>query len=118
MQADKLNEQLRRSERYNRNKANAQDRIHEDQDLLVVQDLDNGFEYFFYQIDAFRMDAHDYVCLASYEPDLGNHHEPELVIMRTSMDENGTRLYKSIRDEDELNAVFDAFYFRMESSVQ
>ena len=35
MQADKLNEQLRRSERYNRNKANAQDRIHEDQDLLM-----------------------------------------------------------------------------------
>ncbi len=104
-------------EKLQRKSARRRSRQDQDQDLLVIQDLDNANEYFFYQIDAFRLNNVDYVCLASYEPDFGDHTEPELVIMRTRLDNKGTRLYKSIRDTSELESAFNAFYERMETAI-
>ena len=99
------------------NRVEILEKIDEDQDLLVIEDMDNGFEYFFYQLDTFSYENVEYMCLASYEPDLGYHSEPELVIMRTKFDENGLRMFQSIRDRQELEKVFDVFYDRMQESI-
>lgn len=92
-------------------------KIDKDQKLLVLEDLDNANEYFFYHLDAFYLDGHDYVCFASYEPDLGEHIEPELVIMRTMVSSKGERIFESIRDDEELDKAFEAFYRRIENSL-
>ena len=115
---EQLNKQIKKSEKVNREKANQQaEMIDPDQELLVLEDMDNGNEFFFYQLDAFSLNGQDYICLASYEPDFGDHPEPELVIMRSQVDKKGNRIFKSIRKYEELDEVFEIFYSRMEDSL-
>lgn len=89
----------------------------EDQNLLVLEDVDTGSQYFLEKLDSFRMRGQAYICMASYEPDLGNHQEPKLVIMRLLEPENNNQLFESIRDPEELDRVFNAFYKRMEDAI-
>lgn len=87
-----------------------------EQDLMVLEDMDNGKEYFLHKLDSFRLLGRTYMCMASYEPETGSHTEPQLVIMRFT-EENGQQYFESIRDRKELDTVFDAFYARMEENL-
>ncbi len=89
------------------------------QDLMVLEDMDNGNEYYLYQLDSFRLYGHTYVCMASYEPETGSHTEPQLVIMRKldSGKDDNQQYFESIRDKKELDRVFSAFYTRMEENL-
>lgn len=118
MNQEQLKKQIKKSEQVNKDRLNQKsEMIDPDQELLVLEDLDNGNEFFFYQLDAFSLNGQDYICLASYEPDFGDHPEPELVIMKSEVDKSGNRFFKSIRKEEELDEVFEIFYSRMESSL-
>lgn len=94
----------------------------DDQDLMVLEDMDNGKEYYLYKLDSFVLYGKTYVCMASYEPETGSHTEPQLVIMRLKEDkrkkDDHQQYFESVRDQKELDAVFDAFYARMEKGLQ
>lgn len=115
---DNFGQQLNEARRHKQANYSNDLKLDKDQDLLVIEDMDNGNEYFFYQLDAFSLDSVDYVCLASYEPDVGNVTEPDLVLMHTYLAADGSRRFSSIRDEAELEKVFDVFYNRIESNLQ
>ncbi len=89
-----------------------------DQELMVLEDLDNGNEYFLYKLDSFKMKGKAYICMASYEPDTGSHTEPELVIMRLIRGKDKQQYFESIRNQEELDTAFNAFYKRMESALR
>lgn len=92
----------------------------DEQDLMVLEDMDNGKEYYLYQLDSFRLYGHTYVCMASYEPETGSHTEPQLVIMRKiqGKKDDNQQYFESIRDKKELDSVFAAFYTRMEENLK
>lgn len=92
----------------------------DEQDLMVLEDMDNGKEYYLYQLDSFRLYGHTYVCMASYEPETGSHTEPQLVIMRKleQKKNDNQQYFESIRDKKELDRVFSAFYTRMEENLK
>ena len=86
--------------------------VHRDEALLLLEDLDNGQEYYLAQIDQFSWQEHVYVALRAYEPDDGAHRSPEFVLMRYEETQSGEQLYQSIRDPKELQAVFNVFFER------
>ncbi len=88
-----------------------------DQDLLVLEDTDNGNEYYLQVLDSFRMFGRTYICMASCEPETGAHTEPQLVIMRQLESKDNQQYFQSIRDKKELDKVFNAFYQRMEQGL-
>lgn len=92
-------------------------RLSDDQELLVLEDLDNGNEFYLYPLDRFRMSGKAYICMASYEPETGTHAEPQFVIMRMLESEENQQYFESIRDKKELDKVFHAFYKRMEEKI-
>lgn len=84
----------------------------DDTELLVLEDIDNGNEYYLAVIDTFSLNGRDYVAMSAYEPDDGTHRDPEFVLMRFARGGNGEQYYQSIRSRKELNMVFDAFFER------
>ena len=54
----------------------------------------------------------------NYEPDDGNHADPELVIMRTEYAKNGDQYFYSIKNESELEAAFTVFMRRYAANVK
>ena len=64
------------------------------------------------RIDSFVLMKTEYVVMYNYVPDDGSHTEPELVIMRTAIGENGDRVYYSIKDGEELEKAFVYFMRR------
>jgi len=52
------------------------------------------------------MNGHDYVAMYNYEPDDGNHREPEIVIMRAERNVAGEQYFKSIKNKTELADAF------------
>jgi len=84
--------------------------------LAVIRDASNGKEYFLSIIDSFSMTGRDYVVMYNYEPDDGNHAEPELVIMRTEFAKNSDQYFFSITDKHELDAAFALFMNRFSTS--
>lgn len=96
-----------------------EDVLSKDQELMVLEDLDNGNEYFLYKLDSFKLRGRAYICMASYEPETGAHTEPELVIMRLLRSrDNKEQYFESIRNSEELDRVFNAFYKRLEDSLR
>ena len=87
-----------------------------DDALAVLRDASNGKEYFLSIIDSFSLSGRDYVVMYNYEPDDGNHADPELVIMRTEFAPNGDQYFFSIKDKHELDTSFDLFMTRFTSS--
>ena len=81
-------------------------------ELLVLEDVDNGNEYYLAQIDRFSLGGREYVVMLSYEPDDGAHRDPEIVMMRFAYGEGGEQYFQSIRSRRELARVFDAFFER------
>jgi len=84
--------------------------------LAVIRDTINGKEYYLSIIDSFVIEGREYVVMYNYEPDDGNHKEPELVIMRTEFSPVGDQLFYSIRDNNELHKAFIIFMRRFHSS--
>ena len=80
--------------------------------LAVIRDASNGKEYYLSMIDTFMIEKVEYAVMYNYEPDDGNHADPELVIMRTEYARNGDQYFYSIKDESELEAAFTVFMRR------
>ena len=94
-------------------------RLNSDDDALaVMRDASNGKEYYLSIIDSFPLLGRDYVVMYNYEPDDGNHAEPELVIMRTEFSRSGEQFFYSIKDKKELDGVFSLFISRFSSSAK
>lgn len=87
-----------------------------DSAMAVIRDVSNGKEYYLSIIDSFLIEGREYVVMYNYEPDDGNHAEPELVIMRTEFSPTGDQLFYSIRDNNELHKAFIVFMRRFHSS--
>lgn len=87
-----------------------------DDSLAVIRDAVNGKEYYLSIIDSFVISGREYIVMYNYEPDDGNHREPELVIMRTEFANNGDQHFFSIRDNSELHKAFIFFMRRFHSS--
>jgi len=87
-----------------------------DDALAVLRDTSNGKEYYLSIIDSFSVSGRDYVVMYNYEPDDGNHADPELVIMRTEYARTGDQYFFSIKDKHELDVAFDFFMNRFSSS--
>ncbi len=87
-----------------------------DDTLAVVRDAVNGKEYYLSVIDSFALQGRDYVVMYNYEPDDGNHADPELVIMRTEFSRSGEQYFYSIKEKVELDHAFDVFMRRFSSS--
>jgi uncharacterized protein YrzB (UPF0473 family) len=87
-----------------------------DNALAVIRDASNGKEYFLSIIDSFSMAGRDYVVMYNYEPDDGNHADPELVIMRTEYANTGEQYFFSIKDNHELDVAFSLFMNRFQAS--
>ena len=80
--------------------------------LAVIRDASNGKEYYLSMIDTFMIEKIEYAVMYNYEPDDGNHADPELVIMRTEFAKNGDQYFYSIKNESELEAAFTVFMRR------
>ena len=87
-----------------------------DDALAVLRDTSNGKEYFLSIIDSFSLSGREYVVMYNYEPDDGNHSDPELVIMRTEFARTGDQYFFSIKDKNELDAAFNVFIGRFSDS--
>ncbi len=99
-------------------KANSPVKMNKSDDALaVIRDAVNGKEYYLSVIDSFVIEGREYAVMYNYEPDDGNHPEPELVIMRTEFSVNGDQLFYSIRDTNELHKAFIIFMRRFHSST-
>lgn len=83
-----------------------------DMELLVLEDVDNGNEYYMALVDVFSLDRREYAALNAYEPDDGSHRSPEFVIMRYAEGPSGEQYYQSIRSKKELDLAFRAFFER------
>jgi len=88
-----------------------------DDALAVIRDVANGKEYFLSIIDSFSVSGRDYAVMYNYEPDDGNHADPELVIMRAEYAKNGDQYFFSIKNKLELDSAFDLFMSRFSSST-
>lgn len=91
--------------------------VDESDEIMVLEDLDNGREYYLYAIDRFTVRGRPYAMLASFEPDEGKRRIPNLVMMRYQLSDNGQQYYTSIRNEEELDEAFDVFYDRLEKGL-
>ncbi|MBO4688434.1 MAG: DUF1292 domain-containing protein [Clostridiales bacterium] len=86
--------------------------------LAVIRDASNGKEYYLSMIDTFMIEKVEYAVMYNYEPDDGNHADPELVIMRTEYARNGDQYFYSIKNESELEAAFTVFMRRYAANVK
>ena len=89
-----------------------QDAFPDSMELAVLEDVDNGNEYYMALVDRFQVAGRMYVAMNAYEPDDGSHRAPEFVIMRCASGANGAYFYQSIRSRKELNMAFNAFFER------
>lgn len=86
--------------------------------LAVLEDVDTGLEYYLDIVDQFRLNGREYVALIPYM-DKRDPRDPEFVLLRllSGDGQNESTLYESIRDKQELQAVFDYFFSRYEQST-
>jgi hypothetical protein len=89
----------------------------QDEILAVLVDDKRGREYYVSMIDSFQISGRLYAVMYNFEPDIGSHPEPELVIMRTYRDVNGDQVFVSIRNRAELDEAFDEFFRRYQQSL-
>lgn len=101
-----------------------------DEKLLLLEDLDNGYKYYMHKLDLFVLREREYVVFAPFEPDDGEHNEPELIIMRVirqainNQQQNSKAMpnaleiqFESIRDQNELDQAFAVFNERMVAGI-
>ncbi len=92
------------------------DRASQETVLAVLVDTDNGHEYYMSFIDAFQLRGREYVVLHPYEPDDSRRTRPELTILRAMRHDDGEQYYLSIKDRQELEAAFNHFFKRFETT--
>lgn len=97
-------------------KINVQD-VDETDELMVLQDLDNGKEYYLSEIDRFSLDGQSYAVMVSFELEQQVDRIPDLVIMQYRLSEDGQQFYTSIRDVEELDRAFGHFYARLDEGL-
>ena len=84
--------------------------------LAVLRDVSNGKEYYLSIIDSFPYKGRNYVVMYNYEPDDGNHADPELVVMRSEFSDIGNQCFYSITNSKELRIAFSHFVERFAKS--
>ena len=80
--------------------------------VAILEDTDNGNEYYVSIVYSFEFARRSYVAMTSFEPMVGQNDEPEVIIMRFDTGPNGERYYQSIRNRRELDGAFDVFFDR------
>ncbi|HHX37182.1 MAG TPA: DUF1292 domain-containing protein [Clostridiaceae bacterium] len=80
--------------------------------VAILEDIDNGNEYYVSIVDSFEFANRSYVAMTSFEPPARYHDDPEVIIMRFDTGPNGERYYQSIRNRRELDGAFDVFFDR------
>lgn len=85
---------------------------HRNETLAVIEDIDNGHEFYVTMVDKFEFFGRQYVAMSVFDPEATSKDEPEFVLMRFDTDENGEHFYQSIRNKSELDSVFDHFFDR------
>lgn len=88
----------------------------EDNLLAVITDQANGQEYYVSIIDAFEFRNQEYSVMYHYQDDLRRNKDAEIVIMKSYKAQDGSRYFTSIREEKELELVFELFYQRYRGS--
>lgn len=80
--------------------------VDEENIVTLIDEDDNEVQ--FEHILTLEIDNKEYVLLSPLEPmeDLG---QDEAIVLRIEQDENGEDIYVSIDDEDEMQAVYDAY---------
>lgn len=86
--------------------------------LAVLEDIDNGNEYYVSIVDSFSVADREYVAMSAYEPPSRRASEPEFILMRFDTGEHGERYYRSIRNKRELETVFEVFFSRYISNLR
>lgn len=89
--------------------------------LIVLEDLDNGYEFYMRKLDLFELNQQEYIVFAPFEPDDGEHNAPDIIIMRILhiKPNKNNRLkqeeiqFESILNRNELDAAFTRFNERM-----
>ena len=96
--------------------------ISDDEKLIVLEDLDNGYEFYMRKLDMFAYNGQEYIVFAPFEPAEGEHNAPDIVIMRilhASVQRKKSKQlgeeiqFESILDRGELDEVFAKFNERM-----
>lgn len=93
--------------------------VNPDEKLIVLEDLDNGYEFYMRKLDMFVQGGQEYIVFAPFEPDDGEHSAPDIVIMRViHASQHGSKSkqevqFESILDQNELDQVFAKFNERM-----
>ncbi|MDO5733630.1 MAG: DUF1292 domain-containing protein [Eubacteriales bacterium] len=83
-----------------------------DDALAVLVDENSGREYYVSLMDSFDFQGQEYTVIYNYEPEDGRSKAPEIVLMRSYRQADGTRYFSSIRKKKELEMVFEIFYER------
>lgn len=105
---------------------NGKGKLHPQDKLIILEDTDNGYEFYVQKLDLFQVAGQEYIVLAPYEPDDGEHNAPDVVIMRVLRAENSQPAnnkrdaaiqFESIKDQLELDAVFARFNERMVAEI-
>lgn len=84
----------------------------DDEVLAILEDLDNGNEFYVSIVDSFQFAGREYVAMSSFEPRSRSTNDPEFIFMRFDTGPDGEHMYQSIRNERELDAVFNVFFER------
>ncbi len=83
-----------------------------DDALAVLVDQSSGREYYVSLMDSFEFQDKEYTVMYNYEPEDGRTKAPEIVMMRSYRQPDGTRYFTSIRKKKELEMVFELFFER------
>ncbi len=88
----------------------------EDEVLAVIVDQRNGYTFYVSIIDNFRYKGIEYAVMYNYRAEDFQRSMPEILIMRTYRDAE-KQYFTSIRDQKELDMIFDVFYERFQQSL-
>ncbi|MDK2991264.1 MAG: hypothetical protein PWP48_497 [Clostridiales bacterium] len=80
--------------------------VDEENIVTLIDEDDNEVQ--FEHILTLEIDDKEYVLLSPLEP-MEDLDQDEAIVLRIEQDENGEDIYVSIDDEDEMQAVYDAY---------
>ncbi len=90
----------------------------EDRDDIVVLVDENGEEIEFEHLDTIEMNGNEYVVLTPLEEEgeQNDSEEEEVIILKIKHNENGDDSFLTIKDDEELDEVFEEFQARMDDA--
>ena len=81
--------------------------ILENENVVLVDE--DGLEHTFALLDVIEVEGSEYAILQPLGEDLADDEEPEAVILKIEIDENGEEVLSDIDDDDEWEKVADAW---------